>query len=90
LGLPIEPRLVVVQTGLVHVPHQKESMKSALGVLAGLVLLVLAIGAFRTASGGWSGGHTDIGFWWTVIASFLTIAALGAIIGTVVHSRPAE
>ena len=65
-------------------------MKSALGVVAGIVLLVLAIGAFRTASGGWSGGHTDMGFWWTVIASLLTIAGVAAVVGTVVHSRPAE
>ena len=65
-------------------------MKSVLGVVAGLVLFVLAFGAFRTASGGWSGGHPDQGFWWTVIASFLTIAATAAVVGTIVHSRPSE
>ena len=65
-------------------------MKSVLGVLAGLVLFALAFGAFRTASGGWSGGHPDQGFWWTVIASFLSIASVAAIVGTIVHSRPTE
>ena len=63
-------------------------MKKALGFFAGLVLLALAGGAARTASIGWGGGHTDVGFWWTVIAGFLTIAALGALVGTVIHSRP--
>ena len=63
-------------------------MKSALGVGTGLILFVLAFGSFRTASGGWSGGHADMGVWWTIIGSFLTIAAFGAVIGTIVHSRP--
>lgn len=65
-------------------------MKSVLGVFAGLVLFVLAFGAFRTASGGWSGGHPDMGFWWTVIATFLAIAAVAAVAGTLFHSRPTE
>ena len=64
-------------------------MKKALGFLAGLVLLTLAAGAARTAFLGWGGGHTDVGFWWTVIASFLTIAALGALVGTSIHTRKA-
>ena len=62
-------------------------MKKALGFLAGLVLLTLAARAARTAFLGWGGGHTDVGFWWTVIASFLTIAALGALVGTAIHTR---
>ena len=62
-------------------------MKSIPGFAVGLLLLVLAFGAFRTASAGWSGGHTDVGFWWTVIASLLSIAGLGALVGTSIHSR---
>ena len=62
-------------------------MKKALGFFAGLVLLALAAGAARTASLGWGGGHTDVGFWWTVIAGLLTIAGLGALVGTVIHTR---
>ena len=62
-------------------------MKKVLGFLAGLFLLSLAAGAARTASIGWGGGHSDVGFWWTVIAGFLTIAALGALVGTAIHSR---
>lgn len=62
-------------------------MKKTLGFLAGLVLLSLAAGAARTAYLGWGGGHTDVGFWWTVIASLLGIAASGALVGTAIHSR---
>lgn len=62
-------------------------MKKALGFFAGLVLLSLAAGAARNAALGWGGGHTDVGFWWTVIASFLTIAGMGALVGTVIHTR---
>ena len=66
------------------------AMKKALGYLAGIVLLALAGSAFRTAATGWSGGHGDVGFWWTVITCFLGIAGLGALIGTAIHTRPAE
>lgn len=65
-------------------------MKKVLGFLAGLFLLSLAAGAARTASIGWGGGHSDVGFWWTVIAGFLTIAALGALVGTAIHSRTVD
>lgn len=39
---------------------------------------------------GWSQGHTDVGFWWTVITCLLTIAGAGAVIGTVIHTRQAD
>ncbi len=65
-------------------------MKKALGFLAGLFLLALAFAAGRTAVTGWTGGHSDVGFWWTVIASLLAIASLGALIGTGIHSRQVE
>ncbi len=64
-------------------------MKKALGFLAGLFLLSLAARAFQTAWLGWSGGHSDVGFWWLVITGFLTIAGLGAVIGTWIHTRKA-
>ena len=62
-------------------------MKKALGFLAGFALLTLAAGAARTAFLGWGGGHSDVGFWWTVIASLLGVAALGALVGTAIHAR---
>ena len=68
---------------------QEEHMKKALGLLAGLFLLSLAARAFQTASLGWSEGHPDVGFWWSVITGFLTIAGLGAVIGTLIHTRKA-
>ncbi|MDE2652565.1 MAG: hypothetical protein F4087_08490 [Gemmatimonadetes bacterium] len=64
-------------------------MKKALGFLAGLFLLSLAARAFQTAWLGWSGGHSDVGFWWSVITGFLMIAGLGALIGTWIHTRKA-
>jgi hypothetical protein len=62
-------------------------MKRILGIGVGLVYFVIAYGAFARARSGWSTGHSDIGFWWTVIASFLAIAALSAIAGTLIHTR---
>ena len=62
-------------------------MQKAFGFLASLVLLALSAGAARTAQLGWGGGHADVGFWWTVIASFLGIAAVAAAVGTAIHSR---
>ncbi len=56
----------------------------------GVVWLGLAFGAFRNSSAGWAGGHSDLGFWWAVIGGLLTIAALGALIGTWLHTRPAD
>ncbi len=64
-------------------------MKKALGFLAGLFLLSLAARAFQTAWLGWSAGHSDVGFWWSVITGFLTIAGMGALIGTWIHTRKA-
>lgn len=62
-------------------------MKKALGFLAGFGLLSLAAAAAHTAFLGWGGGHSDVGFWWTVIAGFLGIAAVGALVGTAIHAR---
>lgn len=57
------------------------------GYVIGIVWLGLAFGAFRTSSAGWAQGQSDIGFWWAVIAVLLTIAALGALVGTAIHAR---
>lgn len=65
-------------------------MKRILGMAVGVVYLVIASGAYRRAQAGWAEGHADLGVWWTVIAGLLTIAALGALIGTYLHTRPAE
>jgi len=69
------------------VDNLREAMKKGLGLLVGIFLLALAARAFQTASIGWSGGHGDVGFWWTVISCFLGIAGAGALIGTAMHGR---
>lgn len=65
-------------------------MKKALGALAGLGLLALALVAARTSLAGWEAGRSDVGFWWTVIAGLLLIASTAALVGTAIHSRAAD
>ncbi len=62
-------------------------MKRIFGMGVGALYLVIAFAAFSRARAGWAEGHGDIGFWWTVIAAFLTIAGLGALIGTWIHTQ---
>ena len=62
-------------------------MKRNFGMAVGVVYLGIAFGAYRNASCGWDAGHADLGVWWTVIGALLTIAALGARIGTWIHTR---
>jgi hypothetical protein len=63
-------------------------MNRIFGMAVGVLYLVIASGAYRRASSGWAEGHADLGVWWTVIGALLTIAALGALIGTWLHTRP--
>ncbi|RMH19404.1 MAG: hypothetical protein D6701_05080 [Gemmatimonadetes bacterium] len=63
-------------------------MKRIIGLLIAVGIGTLASIAFRTSSEGWAAGHSDVGFWWAVIGSLLSIAALGAAIGTWLHTRP--
>ncbi len=65
-------------------------MTRVLGITVGVGILVLAGFAWGDSVAGWSAGHSDIGFWWAVIATFLTIGGLGAVIGTWLHTRPVE
>lgn len=63
-------------------------MKRIMGMGVGVAYLGLAFLALQRANAGWSTGYSDLGFWWTVIAVILTIAAGGALIGTWLHTRP--
>jgi len=65
-------------------------MARIFGFLVGIVWLGLAFGAFRRSMAGWNAAQSDIGFWWTVIGSLLTIAAVGALVGTWIHTRQAS
>jgi len=57
-------------------------MSRLFGLLVGAVWILFSFMAFRVSAEGWADGHTDIGFWWAVIGSFLGIAALVALVGT--------
>lgn len=65
-------------------------MKRILGMGVGVVYFGLAFGALRRAGTGWSSGYSDIGFWWTVIAVILAIAATGALVGTWIHTSQTD
>jgi hypothetical protein len=62
-------------------------MSRIFGFLVGLVWLGFAGYAFTRSSEGWSGGNSDLGFWWGVIGAFLTLAAGAAVVGTWLHTR---
>lgn len=65
-------------------------MKRIIGFVIGVLWLGLAYLALRRALGGWEQGWNDVGLWWAIIAALLGIAALGALIGTWLHTRPGE
>lgn len=61
-------------------------MARIFGFLVGIVWIGFTVGALRRSLDGWSAGQSDIGFWWAVIAGFLGIAAVSALVGTVLHT----
>lgn len=65
-------------------------MKLAIGLLVGVFYLGISFLAYRQSAGGWDAGHSDLGFWWAVIAAFLAIAALTALIGSWIHTRSSQ
>jgi hypothetical protein len=62
-------------------------MGKLVGLAVGLGWAGFAFLAYRNSAAGWAEGHSDIGFWWSVIAAFLAIAATVALVGTARH-RP--
>lgn len=65
-------------------------MKRIIGMGVGVAYLGLAFISLRKAGAGWATGYEDLGFWWTVIAVILAIAACGALVGTWMHTRQPE
>ena len=65
-------------------------MKRILGMGVGVLYLGISFGALRWASAGREAGYAELGFWWTVIAVLLAIAAGGALIGTWIHTQQRE
>jgi len=64
-----------------------EIMKRILGLVVGVLYLGLAFQAFRFSAQGRAMGGDDLAFWWGVIATLLSIAATGALVGTLIHTR---
>lgn len=56
-----------------------------LGYVVGLIWVGLVAAAFGNARAGSAAGQPDVAFWWSVIGGLLTIATLGAFIGTTIH-----
>jgi hypothetical protein len=65
-------------------------MKRIIGILIGAFYGVLSGLAFMTSSQNWGLGNSDLGLWWAVIGTLLGIAGLGALFGTIAHTRLAE
>ena len=63
-------------------------MNRIIGMAIGVIWLGMAFISLTRANDGWATGYEDVGFWWTVIAVILTIAATGAIVGTWIHTQP--
>jgi len=72
--------------------HSKSrgTMKRILGMGVGLVYFVIAFGAFSRARAGWADNYPDVGFWFTIIAAFLTIAGVSALVGTWIHTQESK
>jgi Na+/proline symporter len=65
-------------------------MIRTIGIVIGVFYAVLSWLAFTSSVQNWFVGNSDLGLWWAVIGTLLGIAALGAIFGTLSHTRPAE
>jgi hypothetical protein len=61
-------------------------MKRSIGLFIGVIYILFAFGAYKNSMVGWAAGQADLGFWWTIIGIFLTIAGLGALFGTWIHA----
>jgi hypothetical protein len=62
-------------------------MARIFGLVVGVVWIVFTVIAFGRSADGWSAGNTDIGFWWAVIGTLLSVAAGAALVGTWIHTR---
>lgn len=61
-------------------------MPRIFGIAVGLAWFGLAFMALQKSLAGWSADQGDVGFWWAVITAFLSIAAVGALVGTWIHT----
>ncbi len=77
--------LLAAAAGIVLPPEPRPQMARTFGFGVGALWLLFSLVAAGNSLGGWAAGQSDIGFWWAVIAGFLTIAASVALIGTARH-----
>lgn len=61
-------------------------MGRVFGFAVGILWLLFAANAFQRSAAGWSMAASDLGFWWSVIGVFLTLAAGAALVGTWLHT----
>jgi len=67
-------------------PYSANPMNRIFGYLVGVVWLGMAFGAFQRGQNGGALGYSDMSVWWTIIAGLLTIAGVGALVGTTIHT----
>ena len=63
-------------------------MKRIIGWGVGVFYLGISYAAFSRGAAGRAAGHGEIGFWYSVVATLLFVAALAAFIGTWIHTQP--
>ena len=61
-------------------------MKRTAGLFLGVIYILFAFGAYKTAAAGWTAGRTELGVWWTVVGVLLTLAGVSALVGTWIHA----
>jgi hypothetical protein len=62
-------------------------MARIFGLAVGVVWIAFTVIAFGRSAEGWGAGNSDIGFWWAVIGTLLSVAAGSALVGTWIHTR---
>jgi len=62
-------------------------MSKIFGFGVGAIWVGFASWAFTVSRAGAAEGHTDLAFWWAVIATFYALAASAALVGTARHRR---
>ncbi len=57
-------------------------MSRIFGFAVGVIWLLFTLMAVRAAANSWAADQPDAGFWYAVIAGFLAIAMMVAVVGT--------
>ena len=65
-------------------------MARIFGFVVGVLWIGFSAYAFSRSAEGWGAGNSDLGFWWAVIGTFLSLASGAALVGTWIHTRRAR